>query len=192
MRKFVELKADDVRKIYPGTRPEIISDEDGFVAFNFRALYPSNLAVFTPKMFPLSRYSNALPANFEGAFEDLDAKVSLVSRTLEVPIKGKYEGNNIEFATGKVLKRDGIKKHYTVFQIGFVDRIDDSYKEMLCRAPFSESLADELKKDRRISTLASTMDLSSRKEYLYWIMPFSSLFDDSSPLISAIFKMALI
>lgn len=174
MRQKMILDREVVKYIFAGIHSEIAFGEDGYIVYDFDAIYPSKLAIFVPIEVEPSNYSSFFPKSFEDYFRDLDLEISRVSLLLE-------EGNIFnrfppaEFVAGQILRRGD--SNYTVFRfdksLKAVDRTD-----LLCRSKIDSISSTELAQIYAISNdmkpyIAQTIGGAS---YLYWILSARQLF----------------
>ncbi|MBR3365621.1 hypothetical protein IKG48_00635 [Candidatus Saccharibacteria bacterium] len=182
------LDENIVKYIFPGTNPDVALGEDGYVIYDFQALYPKKLAIFVPIEIERSHYSDVFPKSFEAYFKDLDSEIARLSRLLEANLEWCLKGRGIEFIAGRVLKRQD--NNYTVFR--FDELVDTCCKtELLCRTETKNiTVNDEmavLNTDPYFEDKATSID---GREYLYWIMPIGQLFFNTNSLIATILSMA--
>ena len=187
MRRMT-LEEELVKYIFPGTKPKTALGEDGYIIYDFNALYPSKLAIFVPIEIEHSHYSNVFPKSFEAYFRHADSEIAHLSRLMELDFGNNFKGLGVEYIPGRVLKRKDEK--YTVFR--FDELVEPRRKtEALCRVKFRNlSIGDRNKivaTEPHFQSMATSLD---GREYLYWIMPVGKFFPDMNGVLAAsIFAM---
>lgn len=189
MKKSMTLKEELVKYIFGPTRPTIAPGEDGYIVYDFKAVYPGKLAIFVPIEIEQSNCSNIFPKNFESYFREADSEIAHLARMMELKIESKFKGMGVEYIPGKMLERKD--NNYTVFR--FDNLIDPRQKtEALCRVRFRNLTISErtIVNSSNLYFQSMTAGLDGR-EYLYWIMPISEFLVDANKVVAgSVFAMA--
>ena len=189
MKKMqIPITKEIVKHVFPTTDPKIIQSEDGWIACDFKRLYPSQLAIFLPNEVDQSNYSSAFPKPFEEYFINVGEEAKFLSRLLETNIEPRLrEGLNMEYVPGTVLRP--VNSKYTIFR--FDEFIDDREKtEVLCRVKIRDMVLDDKVDILNSNPVASFMKETpayNNDQLYYWIMPISELFRIDRSAVAAFF-----
>lgn len=189
MEKSMTLKEELVKYIFGPTHPTVALGEDGYIVYDFKAIYPEKLAVFVPIEIERSGYSNVFPKSFEAYFRKADLEIAHLARLMEIRLENRFKGMGVEYIPGRMLKRQD--NNYTVFR--FDELVDSRHKtEALCRAKFRDlTIGNRAIVNNINSYFKATATNLDGKEYLYWLMPLSEFFLDSNKVLTeSVFAMA--
>lgn len=185
------LKEEIVKYLFPRAEPEVIISEDGYLAYDFRNIYPSRLAISLPVEIEHSSYSDVFPKPFEEYFLNIHEDIDYLSRLLEVRIVPNIKRRvKAECVFGKVLERS--ENDHIIFR--FDELIDSNEKtDLLCRVrnPGNSITTDDkmdiLAMDPYFTEMAKDYDGT---QFLYFIVPVGKMIEVNDQIIASLFAYA--